>query len=103
MGLVSFVVSRPALPVRPDLPTDPGSPAGLATVRGDPATQDAHLALGSFRPGVRWPLPQLGLHTHPCPCLSPTTLPSAGTGRALGTHISSQEEKPQLPPPPPCD
>ena len=33
------------------------------------------------------------------PSLNPNPLPSAGTGRALGTHISPQEEKPQPPPP----
>lgn len=98
---------------------DPLSPAGPSL----PAAWGAMLPQGprtasSFGHFKQWPScpgpsaspqgivgsgfgPQISRASPHCPCLGPTAaLPSAGTGRALATHISSQEEKPQPPPPP---
>ena len=70
---------------------------GLATMNCNPATQGS---LCHHRvPQTQGLAPELVGPPPAPPSVNPNPLPSAGTGRALGTHISPQEEKPQPPPP----
>lgn len=70
------------------MPQIPGPPAGLAAMTVTQLPSVLCLSLGSCRPRVL-PLNRSGL-PH-CPCLSPIALPSAGTGRALWTHIAHRK------------
>lgn len=90
MGLASPVVLGPAV----------CGPRG-GTLAQEP-TGSGHSEQWPSYPRVLRPRigPPVSRASSPCTCLSPTALPSAGTGRALGTHSSAQEGKPQLPPPP---
>lgn len=103
MGLASSVASRSAVLCLGTgyLPKSLGPPVGFGHCEKWPSAQGA-LRHHRVRQTQGLALELVGpAATHPS--LSPTTLPSAGTGRALGTHISSQEEKPQPSPPPSCD